>query len=411
MIGDSLWPALRTSPGRFLRSRWPWQSVAYLLGSVVVAPIVWVAMLFPPAFVLLAVPVGALERRRLAFFEAVPAPSPHTSAPDGGRAWLRHRLRETATWRELAYALCLGTVVFLIDMVGLFALALGGLLLLLPVFVAVGDPVQADVRLGTLVVDTLGEAVLVAGAVGVPVVLIASYALSALAGAQAAFTRWLLAPTPVELARQLADLTTSRARLVNAFEAERRRIERDLHDGAQQHLVMLSISLGLAELENGDENPRLGELLSQAHGQARNALTAMREQIHGIHPRVLSDYGLPAAVAELADRCRMPVVVDLTLNRRLPPAVESTAYFVVCEAVANAVRHAGCSRIEVTGSLEDDVLRLSVVDDGTGGADPAAGTGLRGLADRAAVMAGTLVLASPLGGPTALRLELPCHCA
>jgi signal transduction histidine kinase len=292
--------------------------------------------------------------------------------------------------------------------VGLFVLLIGGVLVLLPVLLAVGGKAGAEFRIGDLDVDSVPQAMLVA-LLGVPLVVITVYVLSAVAGGQGAFAKWLLAPTEAELSRKVEELADSRTRLVNAFEAERRRIERDLHDGAQQHLVLLTMTLGLAQLEIGDEQSRAGALVAEAHQQARQALTAIREQIHGIHPQILTDFGLPAAVGELAERCQVPVELDVRLEHRLPSAVESTAYFVVSEALTNAVKHARASRVSITGWCVGQRLTMVIIDDGVGGADPSRGTGLRGLVDRTSVMAGTLVLASPIGGPTTVRMELPCR--
>jgi signal transduction histidine kinase len=365
-------------------------------------------VLFPPALVLIGVPVGAVERRRLRVLGRAPD-SPHAAVPPGLGAWLRRRLGESATWRELGYTLCLAWVLVVADLVGMFALVVCGVLVTAPVFVAAGgrSPFPA--------VDTMPKAWTLGLGVGLPAVVVVLYALCVLAAAQAAFARWLIAPTETELNRQVEELDRSRTRLVDAFEAERRRIERDLHDGAQQHLVLLSMTLGLAALELADGGGRARALVVEAREQARQALTEIRELIHGIHPQVLTDLGLRAAVGELAERCPLPVEVEWDLDaepdRRLPAAVESTAYFVVCEAVTNAVRHAQAHRVTVAGGVAGGRLLVTVTDDGVGGADPARGSGLRGLVDRVAVMVGTLVVTSPIGGPTSVRLELPCRCA
>lgn len=149
--------------------------------------------------------------------------------------------------------------------------------------------------------------------------------------------------------------------------------------------------------------------MAKAHGEAGRALEELRELIHGIHPKVLADYGLPAAVADAADRSAVPVDVALELPGRLPRAVEAAAYFVVCEALANVGRHSGADRAEVTGGHRDGRLLLHVRDDGRGGADAAAGSGLTGLADRVSVLDGRLSLSSPPGGPTLLSVEIPCE--
>ncbi|CCH30128.1 Two-component system, sensor histidine kinase [Saccharothrix espanaensis DSM 44229] len=404
-----MWSAMAGSPLRFLGSAWPWRCVAHLSGTVAVGVVLWFPVLaLLPALPLLGVPVGAVERRRLRLVDPAPAADPHLVAGPGVRAWLRRRLTEPATWRELGYALCLLTVLPVVAAAGLAVLLVALVLALLPVLFLLGGTV--DLRLGPLVLDTFGGTCVVGLLIGVPATAVALYAVSALAAGQAAFARWLLTPTGVEQAHRVAELAASRTRLVGAFEAERRRIERDLHDGAQQHLVLLTMNLGLAEIELGDAHPRAGELVAAAREQARRALAAIREQIRGIHPRVLTDLGLPAALDELAERCPVPVRVGFAATGRLPDAVESTAYFVVSEALTNAVRHAGASRVDVGGGVSGGLLVVTVADDGRGGADPERGTGLRGLADRVAVAGGTLTVVSPAGGPTTLRLEVPCHC-
>ncbi|MFC5001623.1 sensor domain-containing protein [Dactylosporangium cerinum] len=404
-----VWQAMTVRPHRFLLSRWPLRCLLYLVSSVVVGVTLLVVLVlgvvFPPAVVFLGLPVGAVERRRLRILDPAPVPSPHPVPPPGLGGWLRARLGEGATWRELGYVLTLSSVLLLVDLVGLGILADCLIVAAAPLLVAAGVPLQ----FGGLVIDGRWEA-FAATAVAVLVAVVGLYALSAVAATQAALARWLLAPRDAELNRRVEELARSRGRLLNAFEAERRRIERDLHDGAQQHLVLLAMTLGLARLElDGDGGTgRSKLLLDDAQRQARQALAAIRELIHGIHPQVLTDLGLPAAVGELAERCQVPVEIDLPLPGRLPPAVETTAYFVVCEALTNAVRHARASRVTVSGRLAGRQLTLTVTDDGDGGADPAAGTGLRGLADRTAVMDGTFTVTSPAGGPTTLRVDLPC---
>jgi signal transduction histidine kinase len=407
----SLWQTMGGSPRRFLLSSWPWRCLGYLASTVPLALALFVGIvttvLFPPVLVVVGLPVGALERRRLRLVHHDPPASPHAVPPPGLGGWLRCRLREAATWRELGYTLTLACVLLVVDVVALVGCLGMTLFLAAPWFVAH----DGLFRFGGLVVRDPGWAWAVAVLAGPLATVLGVYLLCALAGAQAAFARWLLAPSDAELNRQLAELGRSRGRLVDAFDVERRRIERDLHDGAQQHLVLLNLTLGLAELECAAAGGRAAELVGAAHQQARQALTAMRDLIRGIYPQVLTDLGLGAAVGELAERCQLPVDLDLALERRLPAAVESTAYLVVAEAVTNAVRHAGAGRIVVAARVEGDRLVVRVTDDGGGGADPSAGSGLRGLADRTAVLAGTLTLTSPAGGPTTVRLELPCACA
>jgi signal transduction histidine kinase len=232
--------------------------------------------LFPPALMLIGLSVGAVERRRLRLVDARPAADPHGKPEPGSLGWLQRRVTEAATWRELAYTACLTTVLFVVDGIALFALFLSGLLLSLPLLVQVGG-VETDVQVGNLTINTLPEAWAVAAALGLPLTVLTVYGACALAGGQAAFVRWVIAPTEAELRRAMDELAESRTRLVDAFEAERRRIERDLHDRAQQHLVLMTMNLGLAELELAGHGGRAGELVAGAHRQARQALAAMRE--------------------------------------------------------------------------------------------------------------------------------------
>ncbi|MFI6845558.1 sensor histidine kinase [Kitasatospora sp. NPDC050467] len=194
---------------------------------------------------------------------------------------------------------------------------------------------------------------------------------------------------------------------MDAFEAERRRIERDLHDGAQQRLVALTMTLGLARLD-AEPGGELSARLAEAHRQAGEVLAELRELINGIHPQVLTDRGLPDACADAADRSPVPVAARFDLPGRLPAPVESAGYFAVSEALANIAKHSGAGRARVEGRYVDSRLTIEVADDGRGGADPAAGSGLTGLADRVAVVDGTLAVSSPPGGPTLLRVEIPC---
>lgn len=210
------------------------------------------------------------------------------------------------------------------------------------------------------------------------------------------------------MTRRVHELTRSRVRLADAFEAERRRIERDLHDGAQQQLVALTMTLGLAEMQLAGTGSEAAALVTRGRREALRALGQLRELIRGVHPQVLTDHGLAAAVAEIAERVPVPVAVSIDLPHRLPALVESTAYFTVTEALANAAKHSGATEIAIAGSMAGDRLVLLITDDGRGGADPAAGTGLTGLADRLAILRGRLSVSSPAGGPTQLRVEVPC---
>ncbi|MEE6261715.1 sensor domain-containing protein [Plantactinospora sonchi] len=423
---------------RFLLSGWPWRSAGYVLttGPVVLAaglPLVllalpWVVFLaaladgdqplgalaallvlgavlvlaFGPA---VALPLAALERWRLRLVDTRPLRSGHRRpAAPGLWPWLRTRYTDAATWRDLGYAVLLLTVVPVLHLVALTGVALIGIMVASPLLVADGP-----VSLGLDQASTVGEAVpyAVTGLVLLPAV---PYLLAASAGVHGVLARLLLGDSAGDLLRaELVEVARSRARLVDAFEAERRRIERDLHDGAQQRLVNLTIQLGLARLDMPAGTPA-ASALAQAHEQAKQLMAELRELIHGIRPQLLTDRGLPAALDELADRAPVPVTVRADLPDRPPVQLEDIVYFVVAEALANVAKHSAATRAAVDVHERAGVLAVEVTDDGRGGADPSHGTGLTGLADRVAVADGRLLLSSPDGGPTVLRVELPCPC-
>jgi signal transduction histidine kinase len=234
--------------------------------------------------------------------------------------------------------------------------------------------------------------------------------------ADAASARALLGPgRSEELAQRVESLARSRADVVAAADAERRRIERDLHDGAQQRLVSLAMSLGMARERFADAPEPVRRAIADAHDEAVLALSELREFIRGLHPAVLNDRGLDAALSGLAARAPLPVRLRVDVPRPASPSVEAVAYFIVSEALTNVAKHAQATQAEVTVTRDGDVLRIAVTDDGSGGAAPAegddagAGTGLRGLVQRAAAVDGTLTIDSPPGGPTVIAAELPCE--
>ncbi|WP_326562816.1 sensor histidine kinase [Micromonospora sp. NBC_01796] len=427
---------------RFLIGAWPWRSLAYLLTT---APLVaavglpslvlgfpWLIALrrvttgeFQPLGTLLmtvlvgavlvaafgplvAMPVAAVERRRLRLVDTgPPVVVHHPPIAPGPWPWLRHRYAEATTWRAVGYTFLLVTAVPV----------LYGAVLAVPVLIVtlvaspflVGQDV-GPVSLGFDTVDSVGDALryAVAGLLLLPSV---PYLLAVLAGAHGAVARLLLhdggGGTGEQLRAELVEVARSRARLVDAFDSERRRIERDLHDGAQQRLVSLTLQLGLARLDLPADSPAAGTLAT-AHEQAKQAMVELREIVHGIHPQILTERGLPAALSELADRCSIPVTVRCEPSGRLPGQLEAAVYFVVAEALTNAARHSGATEVSVTVEQRAGRVVVQVGDDGRGGADPNRGTGLTGLADRVAVVGGRMLLSSPAGGPTLLRVELPC---
>jgi signal transduction histidine kinase len=210
-----------------------------------------------------------------------------------------------------------------------------------------------------------------------------------------------------QLRARVEELRRSRARIVEAGTAERRRLERNLHDGAQQRLVALSLTMRLAQGKLRKDPDGAEKLLSGAQEELARALEELRELARGIHPAVLSDRGLRAALEALAGRSSVPVELEGTPPDRLPPNVEAAAYFVVAEALTNVVKYSGASQARVSVSRGNGHAVVEVADDGVGGADPGRGSGLRGLADRISALDGTLVLSSPEGAGTLLRAEIP----
>jgi signal transduction histidine kinase len=203
------------------------------------------------------------------------------------------------------------------------------------------------------------------------------------------------------------DLRDARQRIIAAADAERRRIERDLHDGAQQRMVAVAVTLGLAESRFASDPEGAIKLVAQAREEAQLAVKELRELARGIHPAVLSDRGLGAALEALASRAPIPVEVSGVPEEPLAPAIEAAAYFVTAEALTNVAKYAHASTASVRLSLDDGCLRLCVEDDGVGGADPSTGTGLRGLRDRVDALDGRLDVDSPLGCGTTITVELP----
>ena len=217
----------------------------------------------------------------------------------------------------------------------------------------------------------------------------------------------LLEPSEAEtLAVQVDELQRTRADVVDTHGAELRRIERDLHDGTQARLVAIAMQLGLAQ--EGEADPHIAELIERAHRGTEEAMVELRDVIRGIHPPILADRGLPGALTALAGRTTLPVRLDVTDPGELPVAVETAVYYAVTEAVTNAVRHSGATSISICLTREDGTLRAEVFDDGHGGADEDAGSGIQGVRRRVAALDGDVSVVSPAGGPTVIGMVLPC---
>jgi signal transduction histidine kinase len=402
--------ALTMRPTRFLISSWPWRSLAYLTGGALIGfatifvvlalvgagsvlSLIVIGLAFYLAALLCGVAVGRLERQRMRLIDQDVLPDPHRRPPEPGlRAWVAFRLREQATWRELSYTMVSAMVLCWMDA------AVVTLSLFVPATFLFAPLYMDERSLGwTVPLMLLAPLSLV----------ISAYPVTAWAGARAAMARAILAPRSDDIDAKLVEVTRSRARLVDAFEVERRRIERDLHDGAQQRLVALSMQLGLARLEV-PAGSAAATSLTAAQALAKQALAELRELIRGVHPKVLTDRGLAAAVGDAAGHAPVPVDLDLRLTGRLPSHIEVAAYFVVVEALANLAKHSAATRASISMYVHEEKLFLDVRDDGRGGADPSRGTGLIGLADRVATVDGSVSLSSPPGGPTLVHVEIPC---
>ncbi|MEU4428853.1 histidine kinase, partial [Actinoplanes sp. NPDC024001] len=314
--------------------------------------------------------------------------------------------RSAALWRAIGYHL-LAAIVGPLSAVAVLAVWCAGLVLAtMPLH---HRWLRRDVVHGVALHE---PAVLAATTVaGVLLLLAAPWVSRGAAALDLSVARALLEPrSHAELTRQVASLASSRAEVIAATDNERRRIERDLHDGAQQRLVSLAMNLGIARAGLTDLPTPARDAIVNAHEEAKQALAELRGFVRGLHPAVLEDLGLDAALSGLTARSAVPARLTVDLSRRPGATIEAVAYFVVSEALTNAARHAGASRIDVTVTQPSpERIRVRVADDGRGGARIDAGTGIRGLAQRVGSVDGTLELSSPAGGPTVVVVELPCE--
>jgi signal transduction histidine kinase len=366
----------------------------FLVGIPVLTATAWVA-----------IGIAHFERARFSLLlgETIPPPL----APTPGGAWWRpliQPLRTASTWRQLGYCLLwlpVGIIDFTITM-ATWALPLA--LITLPAYDFAlprgGATIGGFVARGPL---AMAGAVVV----GLWLLMAAPFVVRGLAAMETSLARLLLGPGSGALSARVAELEDSRARVVGAAEAERLRMERDLHDGAQQRLVSVAMELGRAKAKFSTDPDGARDLIDHAHAEAKEALVELRQLVRGVHPPVLTDRGLDAAISGLAALSPIPVTVNVDIPVRPSLTTESIAYFVVAESLANIAKHARAQRASVDIRTAAGVLRVTVRDDGVGGADPAGG-GLSGLADRVAGVDGTLRIDSPPGGPTVIQVELPC---
>jgi len=349
---------------------------------------------------------GTLVDARIPGRPSVPVPS--------DQSWWRRLLEpvlDLSTWRALVYLLVfsfpIGLGLFIVAVV-LWSVALS--FVTAPIwYLAIPSDHRGDVFWDGNQLDTHLEWIGVVGG-GALLVLLTPWILRGLIALDVFLMRALLGPTRGELERAAARHAEQRDLAVASAAGDRRQIERDLHDGAQARLVSLAVDLGRARrrLEDGGSSEEAAELVRSAHEEAKQALVEIRDLARGIHPAVLTDRGLDAALSSLAVRSPVPVSLRSEIGERPPEPVEAAAYFVVAEALTNVARHSEADHAAVSVVRDDGVLVVEVRDDGVGGAEGRSGSGLAGLRDRVGALGGTLVVESPPGGPTSITVVLPC---
>ncbi|MEK2471839.1 sensor histidine kinase [Streptomyces noursei] len=357
--------------------------------------------------------LGALERARARALLGldVAAPEPLRPSKPGLMAWVGAVLKSGASWRHLLYAFVhfpwalfafVGSVTFW--SVGWALLSFPFWYWLAPSYASLpGIQLWGDGTTVLYVSPTV--AAMVSGVFGLLMVLAGPWVFRGLTQVDRLLVRGLLGPSP--LATRVIELESDRGVVVDTAAADLRRIERDLHDGAQARLVALAMDLGLAKEKLAADPQAAARMVDEAHGEVKVALQELRDLARGIHPAILTDRGLGPALSALAGRCTVPVTVEVDLDRRPAPAIEGIAYFTVSELLQNVAKHSGADRAAVDVWHTADQLMLMVSDNGRGGASTEAGGGLAGLAERLGSVDGLLVVDSPAGGPTTVTAELP----
>jgi signal transduction histidine kinase len=353
---------------------------------------------------------GWVERRRARLLLGIEIDDPVHRAPSGDGLWnkLVAPFRDRTTWKEFVYLWLVQPIQSVVNFsVALTAWAVPLWAITLPIYAVEWPGAAPEVWNGTRL-DSWHEVIPVAVA-GLLLLPLVPWIVRGLAAADAAAARWGLSPSRTEvLEERIGTLRETQARSVDIAIADRRQIERDLHDGAQQRLLALGMDLGMA-LDKFETDPEAArELVGDAHRELQRAVAELRNLARGIHPAVLTDRGLDAALSALAARSPVPVHLEVDLRERPPASIEATAYFIVAEALTNAARYANASAVDVRVRLVGERLRIEIADDGVGGAEQRPGGGLAGLADRASSVEGAFRITSPTGGPTIVAAELPC---
>ena len=373
--------------------------------------ILWIGLPILASVMWLCLSGARFERWRLAKFLEVHVSPPHyRPLPDGSiLARVRTRMADPALWRNLGYLLLLFPIGIAEFVLAVVAVTIPAALLTYPLWFWALPYGGAQVGPG-IWLDTLPES-LIAVPVGVLAAPVTIISIRWLAGRHADLGRLLLGPgSHEELVRRVEVLSESRSRAVGSAITERRKIERDLHDGAQQRLVSLAMDLGVAKEKMTEDPDAARKLVGEAHDEAKRALKEIRDLVRGIYPAILTDRGLDDALSALADSCPVPTTVEVQLSSRLPEDIETTAYFVVSEALSNVAKHARASEAHIAVQCEQNSesrLVVEVTDNGRGGALPNGGGGLSGLADRLAAIDGRLFVESSQDSSTSVRAEIP----
>lgn len=378
----------------------PFSVLVTLVAVAVSLVVLWVGFPLLVATLWLGSLLSDVERRRLAaaLDQEIDAPAYRAPMPgDGLHRRMFTVIGDRQRWREIGYL----TATPLVAAVGsTLALALlgGGLALLPAPWI-----VQQDVSPVLLWLAVPG------GIVSVYLGAVTAQAITRMTSQLAAS---LLGPNQTTtLTRRVEQLTTSRTEVVSAADAERRRFERDLHDGAQQRLVALSVELGMSARNSADDPAEAAAALDHAQREVKETLRELRDLVRGVHPAVLTDRGFDAALSALAARCPVPVTVrvsDAEAIAAIPPQIQTAAYFVAAEALTNLTRHSGATAATLTAQITGTVLHLRIYDDGRGGARAVPGGGLAGLRSRVEAADGTFRLSSPMGQGTSIEVDLPC---
>ena len=367
--------------------------VGLLVVTVAVAALTIVGVLLVvPAFAMVAW-CSARERRRASMVGVAIAPRPVSEASG---VWSRCKvgLTDGARWRQVGYHLSAAFVAWTVAAAPFVVWAAAAYLVSLPLWGwAVGLSVPATLALAVL---------------GVALAGLAARVMTGCARLEATYAAWLLGPNRYAVMQsQVEHLTADRRQIIDAVAGERRRIERNLHDGVQARLVAVGIDLGMAETMLPDRPDDARALLASAREKNRASIAELREIGRGLHPAILEDRGLDAALSAVVTASPVPIRLTCALAVTPPPAIEEAAYFIVSEAVSNILKHARARAGAVDVEADTHALRILVHDDGLGGADVARGTGLSGIEARVRALDGTLRVASPPGGPTVVAVELP----